>query len=361
MNAQLPITTTPKYNFPLPQETLHPLELPKHFTKLSLLSLKPTQQKQRLSTKDTATQLPTHLRLQQSISSTELFPLTPNPIDTTIVAIDVSSIRLGETETGFLLGVRGAIVWKESKQYRYLRLGPFPFHITQRTEDEIRRLYRQDHPISRLQVRSIPQVYIIQSRLTTLLERWMQSFIIRTTRNSIILWDGSLAVDTTETPASTIKELLTAAHNNGNIILAFSKMTRLSLHGRRLTDLIFKHPPPCLLRIKEHINHFGQIRLMGNVYVAKFTKGKLAFRMDADKRRSSIEVVEAVQNLLGNDSILQSYPETLRLAHIFSTFTATEVLALQRCITQKSGLRVITTLNLRRLLFGRFGKTQKGC
>jgi len=66
--------------------------------------------------------------------------------------------------------------------------------------------------------------------------------------------------------------------------------------------------------------------------------------------------VEAVEKLLGNDIILQSYPETLRLAHILCTFTANEVIAMQHFIARKYGLKIINRPDMHRLLFGPFGK-----
>ena len=65
--------------------------------------------------------------------------------------------------------------------------------------------------------------------------------------------------------------------------------------------------------------------------------------------------MDAVQRLIGNDLILESYPETLRLAHIYSTFTANEVLGIQRLIVQKYGLKIIERPNIRKILFGPFG------
>ena len=70
-------------------------------------------------------------------TETKLVKLKPNPAKTPVVAIDVSSIKLGETRTGILIAVRGAIVWKQTNRYRYLRLGPFPFHITEKNKNEI--------------------------------------------------------------------------------------------------------------------------------------------------------------------------------------------------------------------------------
>lgn len=358
MNAQFPITTTPKYNFPSAHNPLHLQQLPKQFIALSQQSLDRTKN-HTTQYKKIITQSSQSRHQQHSIPKTKLIQLTPKNNAKPIIAIDVSSIKLGETRTGTLLGVRGAIVWKEQKHYRYLRIGPFPFHITQQTENEIRSIFNQTNQIF-LQKYSIPQTYFIQSRLTTILERWIQSSIIQTTYNSIVLWDGSLLAGSTETPISLIKELLATARKNKNTVLAFSKMTRLALQGHKLTDLISKHPPPCLLKIQEMIDNIGPMKLMGDVYVVKLNRGDLAFRMDADKHLPTTEVIDAVQHLLGNDVILQSYPETLRLAHIFSTFTATEVIGLQRYVSLRSDLKIETKLNLRRLLFGRYGKGPEG-
>jgi len=182
----------------------------------------------------------------------------------------------------------------------------------------------------------------------------------QTTHNSLILWDGSLTAGTPETSVQEMEQLLKKARDNQNTVLAFSKMTRLLLHGYRVTDLIWKHPSPCLLKIQNYPIHVGPLCLMGNVHVAKLTEDRYTFRLDIDKQLSHKQSIEAVQKLLGNDLILQSYPETLRLAHIFSTFTANEVLGIQRCIAKESNMRIITRPNIRRILFGRFGKGLEG-
>jgi hypothetical protein len=98
------------------------------------------------------------------------------------------------------------------------------------------------------------------------------------------------------------------------------------------------------------------IRLLGKIFVAKLSEGNCAFRLDIDHKIPEEKAVEAVQRLIGNDLVTQSYPETLRLAHIYSTFTANEVIALQRFLTQTHHLKIVARPNLRRLLFGPFGK-----
>jgi hypothetical protein len=258
-----------------------------------------------------------------------------------------------------MLAARGAIVWRQDHRYKYLRLGPFPLHINDKNRNEIFTLLHS-HPRPYGQESSVLSAFYMQTRLTTLLERWIQAFANQTTRSGLILWDGSLAANTHETFSQGMRELLKEARNRQNTILAFSKMTQLFSNGHRITDLVWKHPPPCLLRIEDCPASMGSVHLFGNVYVTRLSGGNCSFRLDVDKELSDTQTVEAVQKLLGNELILHSYPETLRLAHIFSTFTANEVLGMQRCIVKEGGVKIVSRPNVRRLLFGCFGKGPEG-
>ena len=286
-------------------------------------------------------------------------PLKPLLENTPVAAVDVSSIKIGETETGMLCAIRGAIVWKEKSQYKYLRLGPFPFHITEENKKEIYNLFRHYY-FEVSEDASAPSLINMQTRMGNLLERWLQLGISCSAQDSIILWDGSLTAGTVDSPVSIVSQLLEIARNRLNTVLAFSKTTNLRLSGHRLTDLAEKSEPPCLLQINGFPVSSGPVFSLGNVYVAKLTHGICSFRLDIDKKVPREREIEAVQKLLGSDLLIQSYPETLRLAHIFSTFTATEVIGIQRFIAQQYGLKTIARPNVRRLLFGPFGKGSEG-
>ena len=291
-----------------------------------------------------------------TIESISLKPLLD---DTPVVAVDVSSIKVGETETGILCAIRGAIVWKEKSRYKYLRLGPFPFHVTEENRKEIYNLFRRYY-LEATEEASAPSIINMQTRMGNLLERWLQMGVSCSSHSSIILWDGSLTAGTVDSPFNVVSQLLEIARNRLNTVLAFSKTTHLRLLGHRLTDLVGKSLPPCLLQINGFPAPSGPVFSLGNVYVAKLTHGICSFRLDIDKRVTREQGIEAVQKLLGSDLLSQSYPETLRLAHIFSTFTANEVIGIQRFIAQKCGLKMITRPNVRRLLFGPFGKGSEG-
>ena len=286
-------------------------------------------------------------------------PLEHSIDEKPVVAVDVSSINLGETETGILCAIRGAIVWKQKNRYKYQRIGPFPFHITEQNKKEIHKLFR-NHNLEITEDSRTPNIANMQARMGNLLERWLQLGISCQAYGTIILWDGSMTAGMADCPVDEMTRLLEIARNRLSTVLAFSKNTTLRFSGHKLTDYAEKAEPPCLLQINGFPISSGPVLLLGNVYVAKLTPGVCSFRLDIDRKVPRERGIDAVQSLLGSDLLTQSYPETLRLAHIYSTFTATEVIGIQRFIAQQYGLKIVTRPNVRRLLFGPFGKGAEG-
>jgi len=363
---------TTKYNFP--QQPQIDSSLPTKFIELSLRSIKTIEKNTERSllyqpydtiTENTLTQPSDEITPTfngQAKLKLNTIQLKPSREETPVTAIDVSSIRIGETDTGIIIAIRAAIIWKKQRKYNYLRIGPFPFHITEENKQEIYNLFRQysldTAPMSKAYA---PSLLNMQTHMTTLLERWLQQSIAQQTRDSLILLDGSLTAGTSDTPTTIMAQLLATARNRLNTILAFTKTTRLRLQGHRLTDLIHKAKAPCLLEMSGYPTATAySVQFLGNIYVAKLTQGNCSFRLDIDQQLPQAQAVEAVQRLLANDRLSESYPETLRLAHIYSTFTANEVLAIQRLLAHTHGIRTVTRPNIRRLLFGPYGKGPEG-
>jgi hypothetical protein len=266
-------------------------------------------------------------------------------------------MKIAETSAGIVIAVRGANVWKQGENYRYTRMGPFIFQVTEENRREVYDTLERAYLSSARELghQSTPSLLQMPTRMANLLERWLQGMLTRTLSNGLILFDGSLTSGTADSPTWRIKEILTDGRERGNAILAFSKMTTLRVNGSLITDLTFEQRPPYLvettgLRLKPPMVPLGE------VYVAKLSSGSCAFRLDVDAKIPQELRVEAVERLLGNDLISQSYPETLRLAHILCTFTANEVLAMQHFITRKCGLQIINRPDMHKLLFGPFGK-----
>jgi hypothetical protein len=347
--------TTSKYNFPQqPMDT----SLPQRFIELSINSLRQVrnsgfQLNQLLIQPDPYSETsPTQLQLKR-----QPLPLTPRHQETIISAVDTTTIKIGETSTGIIIAIRGATVWKQKQKYHYTRLGPFIFHITEDNKNAVYNNLEKAYfntPYSGNH-QATPPLMQMPTRLAGLLERWLQTMLAKTVNDSIILFDGSLTSGTIDTPTQRMRDLLATARKNQNTVLAFSKATTLRVNGYLITDLLPEHDGPYLLETTGV--HFKPPTVpMGDVYVARLHKTKMAFRLDIDREIPLVDRMEAVEKLLGNDTVQQSYPETLRLAHILCTFTANEVLAMQHFTTRRHGIQILNRPDMHRLLFGPFGK-----
>lgn len=283
-------------------------------------------------------------------------PLRARQTETLIAACDTSTMRIGETNTGMLISIRGANVWKRNRHYYYSRLGPFIFHITEGNKREVYSTLESAYfgSSSRQNGHNFMNLFQMPVRIAGLLERWMQNALVRTVRNSLVLFDGSLVAGTSDNPVSRLRGILADASRRDNIVLAFSKMTSLRVNGVLITDLPFDQKPPCLHETVG-LESKAPITLLGDVYVARLAHGKYAFRLDIGREVPTEDKVEALERLLGNELLAQGYPETLRLAHILCTFTANEVIAMQHFAVRKFGLRIINRPDIHRMLFGPFG------
>jgi len=119
--------------------------------------------------------------------------------ETPIFGIDTSNIMLGNTERGVLCAVRGTIVWRSNARYRYVRHGPFIFHITERNRYWLYNTLRQIYLDADDGV-SAPILERTVERIRSILERWLQKQICESTTDSLILWDGSLTTKTVNSP-----------------------------------------------------------------------------------------------------------------------------------------------------------------
>lgn len=364
---QLPIITTPKYNFP---QNHHETLFPQPFLELSIRSIRGARLNRAFDgaqpcKENLETVLHKDLATKPTVQSHQLKPSMEKTI---VIGVDVSSVKIGATSTGSLIALRGAVVYRQNSKYHYIRLGPFPLHVTEENKNEILSVLNcsclENDVLGGMRFAAAPSLHgsltidpnlaLLQTRLTSLFEDWLQKNIVASACDSLVLFDGSLTVKAGDPSASVKERILETATQNNNFILAFSKATRLRLLGHLLTDIEWKSPPPSLLEIRNLPERVGMVRFLGDIYVARLKDREYAYRLDVC-RAVPQQCVEAVQRLLGNDSLTHGYPETLRLAHILSTFTANEVLGIQRYLANQCGLKIASRQNVRKMLFGPYG------
>jgi len=347
-------TITEKYNFPQPTIDT---ALPQRFLEQSLSSLKTGQHspfplnQQAFQQLNITDQYTSNLQLKP-----QPIPIRPNRQETLIAAVDTSTIKIGDTSTGIIIAIRGATTWRQNRAYKYTRLGPFIFHITEENKNTlynaIEHAYFNNTYCSSHQ--AAPNIMQMPTRLATMLERWLQTMLAKTLNHGLILFDGSLTSGI-DTPTQCMKDILSYARRGNSTILAFSKATTLRANGILITEQLPNHDPPYLLETTG-LHSKPPTILLGDIYVARLNKANFAFRLDIDKEIPMPQRIDATQKLIGNDLYTQSYPETLRLSHILCTFTANEVLAIKHFITRKHGIEIINRPDMHKLLFGPFSK-----
>ena len=276
-------TITDKYNFPQPTIDT---TLPQRFLEQSLYSLKQIQQQPfQLNTQN----LPPFNITEQYPSNIQIKPqpihIKPDRQETLIAAVDTSTIKIGETSTGIIVAIRGATTWRQNHSYKYTRLGPFIFHLT---EDNKNSLYNNlEHAYFSTSYgashQAAPNIMQMPMRLASLLERWMQTMVAKTVNHGVILFDGSLTSGTLDTPAQRLREILGYARRNNSTVLAFSKATTLRANGILITEQLPNHDPPYLLETTG-VHFKPPITLLGDVYVARLNKANFAFRLRYGQR-----------------------------------------------------------------------------
>jgi hypothetical protein len=281
--------------------------------------------------------------------------LKANHQETLVAATDTSTIKIGETTTGIVVAMRGAITWRQNHVYKYTRIGPFIFHITEDNKNQLyNTLEKAYFSVNYGSHQTAPNLLQAPTRLAGLLERWMQTMLAKTVNQGVLLLDGSLTAGTIDTPVQRLKEILSLARRNQTTVLAFSKATTLRANGILITEQLPNENPPYLLQTTGLHAKLPQV-LLGEIYVARLSRANLAFRLDVDRETEYSCQLDGIQKLLGNDFTNQSYPETLRLAHILCTFTANEVLAIKHFLTRKHGVQIFNRPDIHKLLFGPYG------
>jgi len=279
------------------------------------------------------------------------FSIKPIEIKKPIIAIDTSSIKIAENSEGFIIAIRGAIIQRFLDKISAYLIGPFPFFVCEENSHLIYNRLRNIFFGLKENVNP-PLLEHISKRIGNLFDRWLQIYVAEKFSDSILLFDGSLTAGTIDSPISIMKYIIETAQKNNNIIMAFSKMTRLRIHGIRITEIQSKESYPYVINIDDCLKQM-KYKCFGNIYVARLSPFHISYRLDIapfpkDKH------IEALGILLNNDAIIYGYPETLLLAHVLSTFNKIDVIGFQRLLASEFNFPIYENEDIRETLFQPF-------
>jgi hypothetical protein len=271
---------------------------------------------------------------------TKAYSIVPKyPTDNQVIAIDSTSVTLGQLPDGLVGAVRASIIIKPASKMGHSleRYGPYLVPVTNQNKDLIYRttykaVYGKETKIH------APDCFKTLDRVRNLLERYIQLEVVKHYRNSLILIDGSLIGGTVADPRAVMKKIIADSASNGNSIVAISKSTGLTLQQtqRNILSLLDGVHGSCYIGgVKDHITQ-NKERYLGHIYVARLTPLGEPFRVDIPENTPTphSEIFTQVAGLAGD----YGYPEELRLAHMTCVLSSIEIVELQSAAIVLHGL-----------------------
>ena len=279
------------------------------------------------------------------LENPEIIPIAGEGVGRTVVACDTSTIRVANFLGGSIWALRGCVVCRSGSSRRAMIYGPL-FYIL--TPDNLHQLIRGLYEVLDCKIAGpYPSIQIAPKIIANLFERVLQFQALKYLDGGIMLLDGSLTAGPLDSPAGALARLLRRACEIGIGVLAFSKSTRLTSMGQRITDLAVGHTPPYLL--KPIISQRGYT-VIGEVYVANLAPSSYPFRVDVSQS-DGLPIMDIFRDLLYSDSIIYGYPETLALAHQLSTFSRLDIIGLRASLESLTGTRLAHEFDVRSSLF----------
>jgi hypothetical protein len=277
-------------------------------------------------------------------SCTTLTTIQPLKEETTIVAIDSSSIQVAETEEGVLYAVKSGIaIATQGQTQAHFKIGPILFYLS---EDTLKHS-ELDHRITKLILfDSESAKRLIRVRV----ERAIQLELSHHFTDAILLVDGSLRSSVFEHRSHTLKKIVENGSLYKNTVAGISKSTKLRILDKISLPLT-KIKDPGYIDINLIIKSLVR-NTIGDSLLVKFGYSYTSpiLRLDIATADGNKDI--SLGKILGNDSIARGYPETLQLAHHISTFTCTEVSCLKSHVLNKYDVAELASEDIRKKLLG---------
>jgi len=269
-----------------------------------------------------------------------------------VFAVDTSSIIIGECGDGLIFAIRGvSIGWNPLTGKEFIvHLLESPCFVSNSNKQKLYDELRKNIWGLKGKLGKAPSTFKMVDRIRNIYERFLQFELAKNTKNSILLFDGSLTGNTLDTPAKVLKNILNTAANNNCDVVAISKKSNL-FKGEKIVNQILNSPiVPAIIPIVKPLPYRKTHQLLGKIYLARFSRLPIYFRVDVYSNRSHEKVFS---DLLVSVFLESGYPKPLIKAHSYSYFNAFDALTIQ-AILIKRGIKVRKEFDIRKILFGSY-------
>ncbi len=273
-----------------------------------------------------------------------------------VLAIDSTAIQLGVIPAigGLLIALRAAVVIQRSPNYSLVLTDPVFELITASNRDK-KLEYIGDFFETPRKYRNSWGGYQLIHVFRNFLERVVQTEAINLIQNGILLFDGTLTMETHTTSKPFFeKRVLPALQATKNSIVAVSKSSNLrTSDGFLAVDIFYDVPGPRYYQFSaSELKNQDTRRLLGSVFVSKFSEFGHTYRVDVFGNTRGDE--EALQLFYDNSLMIEGYPDLLRLAHVFAYPLKSDVIQWQVQAAEHFGYPISQEPNPREV-FGPFG------
>ncbi len=225
-----------------------------------------------------------------------------------IIAVDVSTVKIGVSRLGEVYAIRGSTVLKERGMVKINRTRPM-----------------------------IVFGGISDSQVSFELEEQLKR--ISSVRGSLMLLDGDL------------KEMVSASKSLGLAGLLASTCNTLISISKGFVDPF--------IRLPEDVDSSSFVCEILNgssprEYLVRLKLGSPLLKVEVYPEVELKEVRSLLASLILIDGVDYGYPEALRIAHIYSKILPVEVLTLKCILQKKFGIEVLREIDNRKILLGGF-------
>jgi hypothetical protein len=261
---------------------------------------------------------------------------------TLVAAVDSSSIRIAETESGCLYAIKCGVAFATNGQpLMHFKLGPILFYLSEETVKKSELDYR----IANLVLFDVEYA----KRLTRIqIERAIQTYLSNHLSNSIILVDGSLNASPFENRGRNIKKIAENCSIRRNVLFGISKSTSFRVLSK-ISAALIQSANAAYMNIQVIIQSLSRTTI-GDNFLVKFGRDSPILRVDIACCDDLIS--HSLGKLVANDSVAGGYPETLRLAHHVSTLTNMEVSCLKAYLLSNFDITQLESEDIRKTLLG---------
>lgn len=261
-----------------------------------------------------------------------------------MVAVDAGVLEVGVCRTGYALAFKAAVISQDANGHLSANvIGPRVKFITPTNRAELLRyvgqclmdptLFIEEYADGTISIKAgAREPNQFKDRLRNFIERMLQLDVAQELVSGVLLVDGSLTLRTYNTPQIFLEALARQAQTRNNDIIGVSKKSRITVDGVHISALLDDIPASDsgfrkIVRLDTEDD--AEERNLGSPFATRFAPAGYTFRVDVARRSLLASEEDVLQAFYANTQMMLGYPNLLRLAHIHSAFTKSEIVALQ--------------------------------